>query len=163
MHARLGVAAENSGKLVALVRQEARRVAENQGREWIITDGPPGIGCPVIASLGDASAVLIVTEPSVSGQHDLERIAALVDHFRLPSFVLVNKADLHWPSARAIRQFCDLKGYHFLGYLPFTPSFTQAQVEGKTILEYDNNEQIKSVLVGLWEKLRQEIQKQNPS
>ncbi|MCX5887833.1 MAG: ATP-binding protein [Deltaproteobacteria bacterium] len=163
VHACLGVAAENSGKLVALVRQEARRVAENQGREWIITDGPPGLGCPVIASLGDASAVLIVTEPSVSGQHDLERIAALVDHFRLPSFVLVNKADLHWPSARAIRRFCDLKGYNFLGYLPFTPSFTQAQVEGKTILEYDNNEQIKSVLVGLWEKLRQEIQKQNPS
>jgi MinD superfamily P-loop ATPase len=163
VHARLGIAAENSGKLVALVRQEARRVAENQARGWIITDGPPGIGCPVIASLGDASAVLIVTEPSRSGQHDLKRIAALVEHFRLPSFVLVNKADLHWPSARAIRRFCDLKGYHFLGYLPFTPSFTQAQVEGKTILEYDNNERIKLVLVGLWEKLRQEIQKQNPS
>ncbi len=105
VHARLGIAAENSGKLVALVRQEARRVAENHGQEWIITDGPPGIGCPVIASLGDVSAVLIVTEPSRSGQHDLERIASLVDHFRLPSFVLVNKADLHWPSARAIAGF----------------------------------------------------------
>jgi MinD superfamily P-loop ATPase len=163
VHARLRVAAENSGKLVALVRQEARRVAENHGQEWIITDGPPGIGCPVIASLGDASAVLIVTEPSRSGQHDLERIAALVDHFHLPSFVLVNKADLHWPSARGIRRFCDFNDYHFLGYLPFTPSFTQAQVEGKSILEYDNNEQIKLALVGLWEKLRQEIQKQNPS
>ncbi len=163
VHSRLGIAAENSGKLVALVRQEARRVAENQGREWIITDGPPGIGCPVIASLGGASVVLIVTEPSRSGWHDLERVAALTDHFQLPSFVLVNKADLHWPSARAIRRFCDLKGYHFLGYLPFTPSFTQAQVEGKTILEYNNNEIIKLVLAGLWEKLRQEIQKQNPN
>lgn len=163
VHARLGVAAENSGKLVTLIRQEARELAKTRGLDWIITDGPPGIGCPVIASLGDASAVLIITEPSVSGQHDLERIASLADHFRLPSFVLVNKADLHWPSARAIRRFCDLEGYHFLGYLPFTPSFTQAQVEGKTILEYDNNERIKPVLVGLWEKLRQEIQKQNPS
>jgi MinD superfamily P-loop ATPase len=163
VHARLGIAAENSGKLVALVRQEARKVAENQSRGWIITDGPPGIGCPVIASLGGASAVLIVTEPSLSGRHDLERVAALTDHFQLPSFVLVNKADLHWPSARAIRRFCDLKGYHFLGYLPFTPAFTQAQVEGKTILEYNNNERLKPVLVGLWEKLRQEIQKQNPS
>ena len=104
-----GIAAENSGKLVALVRQEARRVAENQGREWIITDGPPGIGCPVIASLGGASVVLIVTERSRSGWHDLERVAALTDHFQLPSFVLVNKADLHWPSARAIRRFCDLR------------------------------------------------------
>jgi MinD superfamily P-loop ATPase len=111
----------------------------------------------------DAADLHLLLEPRILEKHDLERIASLVDHFRLPSFVLVNKADLHWPSARAIRRFCDLKGYHFLGYLPFTPSFTQAQVEGKTILEYDSNEQIKLALVGLWEKLRQEIQKQNPS
>jgi MinD superfamily P-loop ATPase len=116
----------------------------------------------VIASLGDASAVLIITEPSVSGEHDLERIAALADHFRLPSFVLVNKADLHWPMARAIRKFCDVKGYRFMGYLPYTRAFIQAQVEGKTILEYDSNNQIKQVLVGLWEKLCQEIHRLNP-
>jgi MinD superfamily P-loop ATPase len=162
VHARLGIAAENSGKLVALIRQEARRLAAARGAEWIITDGPPGIGCPVIASLGEASGVLMVTEPSVSGQHDLERLAALADHFRLPSFVLVNKADLHWPMARAIRKFCDVKGYRFMGYLPFTPAFTRAQVEGKTILEYDNNDQIKQVLAGLWERLRQEMQKPHP-
>lgn len=162
-HARLGVAAENSGELVTLVRRQARQLARNRGFEWIITDGPPGIGCPVIASLGEASAVLIVTEPSVSGLHDLERTAALADHFGVPSFVLVNKADLHWPTARAIREFCDRRGYYFLGYLPFTPAFTQAQVEAKTILEYDNNEQIKLVLAGLWEKLRQKIQEQKPA
>jgi MinD superfamily P-loop ATPase len=163
VHASLGVAAENSGKLVALVRQEARKMAEHQGLNWIITDGPPGIGCPVIASLGNASAVLIVTEPSVSGLHDLERLAALTEHFRLPTFVMVNKADLHWPMARAIRRFCDVKTYQFLGYLPFTRAFVQAQVEGKTILEYDDNKQVKEVLVGLWEKLRQEIQAEIPS
>jgi nitrogenase subunit NifH len=73
----------------------------------------------------------------------------------------VNKADLHWPMARAIRRFCDLKGYHFLGYLPFTPAFTQAQVEGKTIIEYDNN-QIKSQLSELWANLRKTIQQINP-
>jgi MinD superfamily P-loop ATPase len=162
VHARLGVAAENSGKLVALIRREARQIAEARGLDWIITDGPPGIGCPVIASLGDASAVLMITEPSVSGQHDLERIAALVDHFRLPSFVLVNKADLHWPMARAIRKFCDIKGYHFMGYLPYTGAFTQAQLEGKTILEYDNNNLIKQVLAGIWEKLRQKINLMHP-
>jgi MinD superfamily P-loop ATPase len=162
VHARLGVAAENSGKLVALIRQEARQLAEARGLDWIITDGPPGIGCPVIASLGDASAVLMITEPSISGQHDLERIAALVDHFRLPSFILVNKADLHWPMARAIRKFCDVKGYHFMGYLPYTRDFIQAQVEGKTILEYDSNNQIKQVVAGLWKKLRQEIHQLNP-
>ena len=156
------MAAENSGKLVALIRREARQLAETRGLNWIITDGPPGIGCPVIASLGDASAVLMVTEPSISGQHDLERIEALVDHFRLPSFILVNKADLHWPMARAIRKFCDVKGYHFMGYLPYTGAFTQAQVEGKTILEYDNNNSIKQVLAGIWEKLRQEIHQMHP-
>jgi MinD superfamily P-loop ATPase len=148
--------------LVTLVRREARQLAEAGGRDWIITDGPPGIGCPVISSLGGASAVLIVTEPSVSGQHDLERVAALADHFRMPSYILVNKADLHWPMARSIRTFCDDKGYNFIGYLPFTPAFTQAQVEGKTILEYDNN-QIKSQLTELWEKLQKSVQQINPA
>jgi MinD superfamily P-loop ATPase len=162
VHARLGVAAENSGKLVNLVRREARQLAETGGRDWIITDGPPGIGCPVISSLGGASVVLIVTEPTVSGAHDLERVTSLADHFRLPSYILVNKADLHWPMARSIRQYCDFKGYHFLGYLPFTPAFTRAQVEGKTILEYDNN-QIKSQLIELWEKLRKAVQQTNPA
>ncbi|MEW6660070.1 MAG: 4Fe-4S binding protein [Thermodesulfobacteriota bacterium] len=162
VHARLGVAAENSGKLVALLRREARRLAEAQGLEWLITDGPPGIGCPVMAALGEATAVLLVTEPSLSGQHDLQRVAALTDHFRLPGFVLVNKADLHWPMARAIRKFCDLQGYRFLGYLPFSPAFTQAQVEGKTILEYDRDNQINQVIAGLWKRIRRELQKQDP-
>jgi MinD superfamily P-loop ATPase len=162
VHARLGIAAENSGKLVTLVRREARQLAEAQGLDWIITDGPPGIGCPVISSLGGASAVLIITEPTVSGQHDLERVAALADHFRMPALVLVNKADLHWPTARSIRDFCDAKGYHFLGYLPFNPAFTRAQVEGKTIIEYDNN-QIKSELSELWAKLRKAVLQIKPT
>jgi MinD superfamily P-loop ATPase len=161
VHARLGVAEENSGKLVTLVRQEARRLAESGGLEWILTDGPPGIGCPVISSLGGASAVLIITEPSVSGQHDLERVAALADHFRMPAFVLVNKADLHWPMAKAIRKFCEVKGYLFMGYLPFTTAFTQAQVEGKTVVEFDSN-QLKSQLIELAEKLRTAVRHLNP-
>ncbi len=161
VHARLGVAAENSGKLVSLVRQEARQLAEAEGLDWILTDGPPGLGCPVISSLGDASAVLIVAEPTVSGQHDLERVAALAEHFRIPVFVLVNKADLHWPLAHAIRNLCDVKGYQFMGYLPFTPAFTQAQVAGKTIVEYDNN-QIKPQLIELKEKLHQEVRQLSP-
>jgi MinD superfamily P-loop ATPase len=160
VHARLGIAEENSGKLVTLVRQEARRLAEARNLKWIITDGPPGIGCPVISSLGDATAVLIITEPSVSGHHDLERVTALADYFHLPSFVLVNKADLHWPMALAIRKFCYIKGYQFMGYLPFNPDFTRAQVEGKTIMEYANN-QIKSQLKELWGKLQKEIHRLN--
>jgi MinD superfamily P-loop ATPase len=141
---------------VTLVRREARRLAEEQHQPWILTDGPPGIGCPVISSLGDARAVLLVAEPTVSGQHDLERVAALADHFGLPVFVLVNKADLHWEAAEKIEKFCDGRGYPFLGHLPFDPDFTRAQVEGKTIMEYDNKI-LQVLLTEVWEQLRSAI------
>ena len=101
-------------------------------------------------------------EPTVTGQHDLGRVAALAGYFRLPGYILVNQADLHWPMARSSRMFCDLKGYHGLKYLPFTPAFTQAQVEGKTFLVYDNN-QIKSQLTELWERIRKAVQQINPA
>jgi MinD superfamily P-loop ATPase len=156
VHARLGIAEENSGKLVALVRREARRLAEERGLKWVIIDGPPGIGCPVISSLGDASAVLIITEPSVAGWHDLERVASLAGHFGLPVSVLVNKADLHWETAQEISRFCRERGYAFLGHLPFEPDFTRAQVEGKTIMEYDNKK-IQALLCEVWEQLQSDI------
>ena len=95
VHARLGVAAENSGKLVSTVRREARRIAEEENRSLIIVDGPPGIGCPVIASVTGASLVLVVTEPTVSGEHDLERVLSLTRHFDIPAAVCVNKWDLN--------------------------------------------------------------------
>jgi MinD superfamily P-loop ATPase len=156
VHARLGIAEENSGKLVSVVRREARRLAEEQGLAWILTDGPPGIGCPVISSLGGASAVLIITEPSIAGRHDLERVAALAQHFGLPVLVLVNKADLHWQTAQEISQFCGEKGYGFLGFLPFDADFTRAQVEGKTIIEY-NNKKLQALLQEVWERLKSKI------
>ena len=158
VHARLGIAEENSGKLVTLVRREARRLAEEQDRPWLLTDGPPGIGCPVISSLGEASAVLLVAEPTVSGQHDLERVAALAQHFGLPVLVLVNKADLYWEAADKIAQFCASRGYPLLGNLPFDADFTRAQLEGKTIMEYDNKK-IHALLNEVWEKLQTEIDK----
>ncbi|MGD9023120.1 MAG: ATP-binding protein, partial [Deltaproteobacteria bacterium] len=101
VHARLGIAEENSGKLVTLVRREARALAERKMLDLIITDGPPGIGCPVIASIGGASAVLIVAEPSVSGIHDMERVAQLAAHFKVPAMVCVNKFDLNLDQTRA--------------------------------------------------------------
>ncbi len=161
VHARLGIAEENSGKLVTLVRQEARRLAEERGLPWLLTDGPPGIGCPVISSLGNATAVLLVAEPSVSGQHDLERVAAVAEHFGLPVLVLVNKSDLHWEAAEKIVQFCASRGYPFLGHLPFDPDFTRAQVEGKTIMEYDNKK-IHTLLNEVWEQLHAQIDKLKP-
>lgn len=158
VHARLGIAEENSGKLVTLVRREARRLAEEQGLPWLLTDGPPGIGCPVISSLGDATAVLLVAEPTISGQHDLERVAEVAEHFGLPVLVLVNKADLHWEAAEKIVQFCTTRSYPFLGHLPFDPDFTRAQVEGKTIMEYDNKK-LQALLTEVWEKLHAEIRR----
>ncbi len=93
IHARLGIAEENSGRLVALVRDEARKRVLAQRIDLLLTDGPPGIGCPVIASMGQASAVLIVTEPTVSGIHDLERVAQLAAHLKCRPMVCINKYD----------------------------------------------------------------------
>jgi MinD superfamily P-loop ATPase len=152
VHARLGIAEENSGKLVTLVRKEARRVAEEQELKGIITDGPPGIGCPVIASIGGATAVLIVSEPTVSGRHDLQRVGALAEHFKIPVLVCINKADLHWDMAKNIEALCREKGYAFLGSIPFQPDFTRAQVQGKCIVEYADSGASEEI-VHLWRQI----------
>ena len=104
VHARLGIAEENSGKLVSLVRKEARQLAEQRDADLIITDGPPGIGCPVIASIGGATALVIVVEPTVSGIHDMERVVDLAAHFKVPGMVCVNKFDLNLEMTEAIEQ-----------------------------------------------------------
>jgi MinD superfamily P-loop ATPase len=154
VHARLGLAEENSGKLVTLVRQEARKVAEARKLDLILTDGPPGIGCPVIASLGGASAALIVTEPTVAGRHDMERVAQLADFFRVPVAVCVNKADLNPESTREIQQYAEHKGYEFLGAIPFDPVFIKAMVVGRTVIEYDRNTEAAAALLQIWDKVR---------
>jgi MinD superfamily P-loop ATPase len=153
VHARLGIAEENSGKLVTLVRQEARKVAETRKLELILTDGPPGIGCPVIASLGGASAALIVTEPTVAGRHDLQRVAELADFFKVPVMICVNKADLNPESTREIEQYVEQKGYAFVGAIPFDSVFTKAMVAGRTIIEYDNDTEAAAALRQTWQKV----------
>ena len=110
VHASLNIAEDNSGKLVSLVRQEARKLAEEKNLDLILTDGPPGVGCPVIASIGGADAVLIVTEPSVSGKHDMERVVELADFFKVPVMVCINKFDLNLNLTREIEKFSDKKG-----------------------------------------------------
>ncbi len=157
VHARLGIAEENSGKLVTLVRQEARKVAEAQKLDLILTDGPPGIGCPVIASLGGATAALIVTEPTVAGRHDMQRVAELADFFRVPVMVCVNKADINPESTREIQQYAEQKGYAFLGAIPFDPVFTKAMVAGRTVIEYDNHTEAAAALRQIWQKVRSSI------
>jgi MinD superfamily P-loop ATPase len=152
VHARLGIAQENSGKLVTLVRQEAKKLAENAGLPLIITDGPPGIGCPVIAAIGGASAVLIVTEPTVSGIHDMQRVVTLAAHFKVPAMVSVNKYDLNRAMADKIEAYARQNDLSVLGRIPFDPVFTHAMVQGQTIFEFGGaTEAVKSVQI-IWEE-----------
>ena len=136
VHARLGVAEDNSGKLVTLVRNEARRVAEERGLPLVIVDGSPGIGCPVIASLAGADLVLAVTEPSVSGRHDLERVLQVVRQFGLPFAVCVNKADLNRALSDVIATEAAAAGAAFVATVDYDPAVTRAQVAGTDVIDY---------------------------
>ena len=147
VHARLGIAEENSGKLVSLVRKEARQLAEKRGANLIITDGPPGIGCPAIASIGGATALVIVVEPTVSGLHDMERVIDLAAHFKVPGMVCVNKFDLNIEMTKAIEELAIQRNIAVLGRVPFDPAFTRAMVEGKTLFEYGES-------TATWEQVR---------
>ncbi|MBW2012834.1 MAG: P-loop NTPase [Deltaproteobacteria bacterium] len=153
VHARLGIAEENSGKLVTLIRQEAKKLAEKNKLDLIVTDGPPGVGCPVIASIGGATALLIVTEPTVSGLHDMERVAQLADHFKVPGMVCVNKFDLNTDQTQAIEKLAKEKKMAVLGRIPFDPVFTKSMVQGKTIFEYNTESIVGQAVKQIWRKI----------
>ncbi len=148
VHARLGIAEENSGKLVTLVRSQARRIAEEGGRELVIVDGSPGIGCPVIASITGADLVLVVTEPTLSGKHDMERVAELTRHFGIPTMVCVNKWDLYPTVAESIEKDALDRGMKVAGRVRYDRAVTRAQVAKTSVVEYTGGaitEEIKSV------------------
>jgi len=152
-HASLGIAEENSGKLVTLIRQQGKKLAEEKNLDLLLTDGPPGIGCPVIASLGGATAVLIVTEPTVSGRHDMERVAELAAFFKVPAMVCVNKFDLNPDQGQAIEDFARQRQVRVAGRIPFDPVFTKAMVQGKTIFEYDRHSGGAEAVKKIWQDL----------
>ncbi|MGD2149834.1 MAG: P-loop NTPase [Desulfobacterales bacterium] len=153
VHARLGIAEENSGKLVTLIRQEAKKLVDKNKLDLLITDGPPGVGCPVIASIGGATALLIVTEPTVSGLHDMERVAQLADHFNVPAMVCVNKFDLNTGQTQAIEKLAKEKKMAVLGRIPFDPVFTKSMVQGKTIFEYNSESTVGQAVKQIWKKI----------
>ncbi len=157
-HARLGIAEENSGKLVSLIRQEGKKLAEEKNLSLLLTDGPPGIGCPVIASLGGATAVLIVTEPTVSGRHDMERVAELAAFFKIPAMMCVNKFDLNPSAGEAIEAFARERDISVIGRVPFDPVFTKAMVQGKTIVEFDSQSEGCVAVKSIWETLAQSLE-----
>jgi len=137
VHARLGIAAENSGKLVSTVRREAKRVAEETRRPLILLDGPPGIGCPVVAAISGASAVVIVTEPSISGAHDLMRTLDLARHFKIPAYACVNKWDISPQMTEEIEQKAAAAGAIILGRIRYDRGVIDAQKQVKSVIETD--------------------------
>lgn len=152
VHAKLGIAQENSGKLVSLIRKEAKRIATEQNRDLIIVDGSPGIGCPVIASITGANLVLAVTEPTISAQHDLDRIIELTEHFRIPTAVCINKYDINVKIAEAIERKTNERDLKVIGRIAYDTAVTKAQLAAKSIVEYSNNS-LKEQIVLLWESI----------
>ncbi len=152
VHAKLGIAAENSGKLVSTVREEARKIAKEKNHDLILVDGPPGTGCPVIASITGASMVLVVTEPTLSGEHDLKRILELAKHFNIPAYVCVNKWDISPDMTKRIEKLALSMGVSVLGRIRYDKGVTKAQTEALAVVEIDtpSAQDIKKI----WETLQ---------
>jgi len=154
-HALLDPGESNSGKLVTSVRQNAKILAEKQNCDLVIIDGSPGIGCPVIASITGADAALVVTEPTMSGIHDLERALKLLDHFNIAAFVCINMYDVNTSNTTKILNFCKDNRVDVVGIIPFSPEVTQAMVKGKTIVEYSPKSGVSEEIMSMWNKMSQ--------
>lgn len=152
VHARLGIGADNSGKLVAQVKNEARNLALCLQKEYVIVDGSPGIGCPVVSSLAGASYVLLVTEPTVSGLHDLGRVIELIRKFKLSAGCLINKADLNPAITEEIKILISKNGVQLLGEIPYSSLFTKAISQGKTLPEM-KDKTIDKTIASLWQQI----------
>jgi len=152
-HARLVPGSQNSGKLVTLVRRKARELAKEHNASVIITDGPPGIGCAVIAAVGGAATAVVVTEPTVSGLHDLERVLRVCKHFSVPAAVCVNKSDLNPAMADSIRDYCKQHEVPVLGDIPYDPEVAAAIRAGTPLVQYGSGPAALAVR-DLWEQIR---------
>ena len=158
VHARLGIAEENSGKLVAMVRQKARELAEKNNVDYIISDGPPGIGCPVISSLSGADLALLVTEPTLSGIHDLERVHEVCRHFDVPATVCINKYDINESNANEIEDYCQKQGIRTVARIPYDNVVTEAMIKGIPVVEYSQNG-VSHEITALWDIIINKLEK----
>ena len=156
VHARLGIAEENSGRLVTQVRNRAAQMAEEVRLDKIIGDGPPGTGCPVIASVSGADLALIVTEPTVSGVHDMERVLKLAAHFRVPALVVINKADLNADQAARIARIAEENRSRVVGRIPFDRKVNDALMAGKTVVDYGDSAAA-DALRGIWAEVQKAL------
>ena len=163
VHADLDVGAENSGKLVTVVREQARAIAERTEAEMILVDGPPGIGCPVTAALTGSDLTLLVTEPSLSGLHDLIRIADLAKHFAVPALVCINKHDLSPRLTRNIEESCGKKGLPVVGRIPFDPAVNEAVAAGRNLIEHAPHSEAAQALTVMWHGIERHMADLQPA
>lgn len=152
IHAELGIGEENSGKLVTSVRNEAKKWAEKEKAELVLVDGSPGVGCPVIASLTDTDAALFVAEPTVTAIHDLKRVHELTRHFDIPAMALINKTGINPDNENELLSYCKENNISVVGSVPYSKDVSKAQIEGKTILEYDPDKLGKHI-VEIWKHI----------
>jgi len=153
-HALLSPGEANSGKLVTLVRQNARILSEKENSDLIIIDGPPGIGCPVIASVTGVDVGLVVTEPTMSGIHDLQRALQLIEHFSVTPLVCVNMYDINKDNTEKILRFCKENSIEVVGRIPFNLKVTEAMVNGKTIMEYAPESNVAKEIENVWKRCK---------
>jgi len=156
VHARLGIAEENSGKLVSLVRRKARDIAERKNCDWVIVDGAPGIGCPVIASLSGIDRALVVTEPTLSGLHDATRVLNVAKHFGVETRLIINKYDLNADMTGKIERYCEEHNVEIIGKVSFDKLVVEAMVAGRTIIEYGNGK-VRNEIINIWKRLKKEF------
>jgi len=157
VHAKLGFGAENSGKLVAKVKSEAKVLALKEDKEFVITDGSPGIGCPVISSLSGANLVVLVTEATVSGLHDLKRVYELTQSFHLKCVCIINKYDLNNKVTKEIEDFLNNENVEIIAKVPYDESFTKALSVAKPIVEFDKDCELSQTVTKAWDKIKNNI------
>jgi MinD superfamily P-loop ATPase len=153
VHARLSPGEDNSGKLVSYVKRKAREIINQKNTDILLIDGPPGVGCPVIATLSGASKVVLVTEPTFSGISDLLRIIKLLKKFKRQCYIIVNKCDINIENSNYIKQLAENGNITFLGNIPYDNCFTDAMIKCKSIIEYSPVNNISSILENMWRQL----------
>ncbi len=154
VHAEMGPGEENSGKLVTTIRRKARELAQLEQRDYILNDGPPGIGCTTISSLSGTDIVLLVIEASKSGFHDVKRLVELIESFNIKSYAVINKYDLNSNIANEIEAFLKSRDIQLLSKFPFDVQMVEAMVQGKTIMEYSETSEISKALIRVWNQLK---------
>jgi len=159
-HARLNPGEANSGKLVTLVRHNARQIAEKENRNLILIDGPPGIGCPVIASVSGVNVGLVITEPTMSGIHDLKRALQLLNHFKILPLVCINMYDINRKNMENIVKFCEENEIEVAGKIPFDPIVTEAMVAGKTVVEHSPGNIVSQEIKNVWKRALSALNKE---